>query len=129
MLLLLAANPFTLSAGLNDYSLKKFSSQLPNVPLPPNTIEADYDARVGGLIGNGDNCDFRAAITYETELSEEEIRSHYRGLMAQGARGNGKVEIKVLFKETKWAPGPDKRYYEIYILDEGYSSGFDIRCA
>ncbi|WP_138751658.1 hypothetical protein [Paenibacillus sinopodophylli] len=125
-ILALAVNPFTVSASVNDYSLKRFSSQLANVPLPQKTNRVESYDRVGGITGNGDNCDFKAGITYETELSEEEIRAYYSGLELRSAKGQGQVEIGLLFKEVKWKT--DNLVYEIYILDEGHKAGFDIRC-
>lgn len=123
---LILLNPFTASAIWNNYSLNRYKGHLSKYPTPPHTYRIDSYSKVGGIEGNGDNCDFVAGITYETDLTSEEIEQYYANLEMPAARGKGKVAVSLYFKEVKYRT--DKLVYEIQILDEGYSPLLDIRC-
>ncbi|BFT69366.1 hypothetical protein [Paenibacillus sp. P36] len=116
--------PFVRDITSNNRTLKKFSNHLFDSTLPPMTKEITRNSEVGILVANGDHCDFRAKMTLETSLSKQEIISFYHMAMPS-AKGQSQVKINIKFHDENVN---NKLVFDIEILDDGYNTGFDLRC-
>ena len=119
----------------NDWQLGKFSNNLFNYPLPPNTEVISRHAEVG-LLGNGNHCDFVAEQVMITQLSKGEIELYYalvafppvnnhnEGLVpeAQGEPITAFISFDDVPLENNW------QRFTLRLADAGYSAGLDIRC-
>jgi len=125
LLLGLILFPFVRDITSNNRTLKNFSNHLFDSPLPPMTKELNRNSEIGILVANGDHCDFRAKMTLETSLSKQEIISFYNKAMPSAKR-QSQVKINIKFHDEKVN---NKLVFDIEILDDGYNTGFDLRCS
>ncbi|WP_139996173.1 hypothetical protein [Paenibacillus paridis] len=117
ILLVLLMNPISLSAYYNNYRLNKFEKKLFNLSLPPNTRELSKYSKVGGLYGNGDNCDFLARRKIVSSLDIEELIKFYN-------TDNKGVQIIINYIEQS----SEGNIVELEVVEEGKNSYFDLRC-
>ncbi len=62
---------------INNYQAYKVKNKLQNIPLPEDSVIAEAVSSVGKLVGNGNGMQYFGAILIHSELSLEEIKSHY----------------------------------------------------
>jgi hypothetical protein len=124
LIVILILFPFIRDVASNNRTLKYFSNNLFDFPLPKMTREIARNSEVGILVANGDHCDFKAKMTLETSLSKEEIISYYNKTMPS-AKSQSQVKIDINFHDEKTN---NKLVFDIEILDDGYNTGFDLRC-
>lgn len=115
-----------LPVAVHNVELDRFSRNLYNHPLPPQTTVVSKDHNVS-LRGNGNHCDFYAEQVMSTKLSHDEIEDFYRGTELPGIGiGQDKVFLSVSFDEYPFTSG--ERIFKIYILDFGNPTNLDYRC-
>jgi hypothetical protein len=113
--------------AVNEIGARRFAAQLFDHPLPPRTRSIATVARVGVLAGNGNHCDFVAALRVESSLPQPELRAHYEALrldpaISGGAKGGGPLVV------VERTAGGDPDEWSIVATDAGYPAGFDLRC-
>ena len=142
---LLLALLFVGSPIYNEYLLYGLSSQLKEYPLPVKTEFIELESVCGKLNGNGNGMNFCACLLVKSELSAEEIKSHYKKAKFKPAV-NEKWSVDVLvFQPTGEKFENDylehrnvifdnlidknnlQGYHVVMAFDGGYWGGFDLR--
>lgn len=80
MLLFLISCPI-----INNISANRITADIESVPLPQDTQIVERFSQAGKLVGNGNGMQFFGAILIESELSLEDLNTHYS-----------------LYRETPW---------------------------
>lgn len=99
----------------NSLRLWFFGKELFEYPLPPQTKELDRKSEVGLLVGNSNHCDYLAERILATELTQEEIKSHF-----------GALKIGIYFDDALMPNG--RMRVTLRRFSFGDPPGADIRC-
>jgi hypothetical protein len=108
---------------INDWTLRGFSEQLFEMPLPDGTTEEGRTTEVGAFLGNGNGCDFVARRVLRIHGDEQGARDHFSRLRLRPAIGDG-AGGGVPFM-TFEARGD---LLVVAIVDGRYDAGLDARC-
>ena len=124
---------------LHDQTLSRFSQDLTDVRLPPNTQEIERLHRVGQQSGNSDHCDYFAGEMFRTDLSKEQFeeyyRNHYNG--ESSVRffwiNQDNVEDIGIFTLKDWIIQKENNLGQqtvvVYIFEGAMTSAVDYRCS
>lgn len=80
VILLVVALPVLCYAGItltNNYLAQRIEKELAAHQLPEGTALVDSLSAAGKLVGNGNGMQYMGSILVESELSREELLSHY----------------------------------------------------
>lgn len=128
----------------NSYLFTKFTGDLLSVSGPDSSMVLETEKEFGTLIGNGDHCDYYAALLLKSDLSQDELLEHYN----KEYKGDSTIRIIKVnnFKYNSFDyPSPldpwvkkirdskiqdINKLYIIYIFEPFYVSGIgDFRCS
>jgi hypothetical protein len=132
---------FWIIPAQHDASLQEFSSSLLSVPAPENgQIEASL-SKVGLQVGNGDHCDYLAALAIQSKMAKKDLQDYYE----EEYKGKSKVQYVWLDESSSYTSttSPDtifslkdwvQKYKDsanvvVYIFEPSMTSSFDYRCS
>lgn len=130
---------FLISPPINDMSAADIEKQLAALPLPEYTELREGFSAAGKLSGNGNGMQFFGAILIETELSQEELYTHYGPYRKSDydciVEPQTNAELTMIehgysrhFQNWR-EPEPPKQAYIVYTWGSGnaFFSAFDLR--
>ena len=106
---------------LNDWTLRRFSAQLFEAPLPEGVREVGRTAEVGAFLGCGNGCDFIATRRIRARGHEQEVREALSRLRLKPASAGGEFKPFMTVEA-------DRDVLIVSIIDGRYEAGLDARC-
>ncbi len=134
---------FSVGPYMHDQVLERFSNQLLSIPVPGDTQLLKTTSIVGQQIGNGDHCDYLAAMQIQTNLSKEDVENYYR----ESYKGESEVNFiwlneeneytsdgfnpLVIFTLKDWIHNDLNQNSSliVFIFEPSMTSSFDYRCS
>lgn len=121
---------------VNNLTAIQVKNRLEKLPLPENSIQIDSLSNAGKMTGSGNGMQYLGAILVQSDLSSEELESHYSQfrvnqwdcLLVEYYGGQLEfIDIGRLYFSTEL--DPTKNYYVVYSWGSGleFYEDWDIR--